>query len=134
MGTDGNCLFRSISDQLYGSVWVIAGCEDYHLQIRALCLDYIQHEQYFFENYIEGDFYQYVTRKRMDGCWGDDVELQAISELYDRPIEIFVNGSSPIKTFHEENDQKVLPIKLAYHGSCHYNSIKDENHMQDGIL
>jgi OTU domain-containing protein 5 len=73
MGTDGNCLFRSISDQLYGSNFVYLGCETYHADIRALCLDYIQHEQYFFENYIEGDFAQYVSEKRQDGEWGDDV-------------------------------------------------------------
>lgn len=70
----------------------------------------------------------------MDGCWGDDVELQAISELYNRPIEVYVNGSTPIKTFHEENELKITPIKLAYHGSCHYNSIKPEDKLDQGIL
>ena len=44
MGADGNCLFRSISDQLYGSDYQSnLGCEDFHLEIRALCLDYVQH-------------------------------------------------------------------------------------------
>lgn len=28
----------------------------------------------------------------------------------------------------------MVPIKLAYHGSCHYNSIKTEDHLNDGIL
>lgn len=31
---DGNCLFRSVSDQLYGD-------EKYHGEIRKLCMDYI---------------------------------------------------------------------------------------------
>lgn len=31
---DGNCMFRSVADQIYGD-------EDMHEQIRACCLDYM---------------------------------------------------------------------------------------------
>lgn len=37
-GGDGNCLFRSVSELLYGS-------EDHHAQIRKICMDYISYEK-----------------------------------------------------------------------------------------
>lgn len=73
----------------------------------------------------------------MLGVWGDDIELQAISELYDRPIEIFSYSIEPLKTFHENNNfnrfgsrsdsadnkNKSNKIMITYHGSSHYNSL-----------
>lgn len=38
----------------------------------------------------------------MDGVWGDDIELQALSEIYNRPIEIYAYNNEPMRTFHEE--------------------------------
>jgi OTU domain-containing protein 5 len=91
---DGNCLFRSISDQLYGD-------EKYYDDIRKLCMDYIEHEKIFFQDYVAGDIEEYIEKKRRDGEWGDDIEIQAISEIYARPIEIYAFESKPIRTFHE---------------------------------
>jgi OTU domain-containing protein 5 len=126
---DGNCMFRAISDQIYGN-------EDFHEIIREKCMDYLLIEREFFEQFIEGgknEFENYITMKRKNGVWGDDIELQAISEIYKRPIEIYSNSIKPLKTFHEnqnsflrnenENENIFLPIRLSYHGKNHYNSI-----------
>lgn len=93
---DGNCLFRAMSHQLYGD-------EEYHAQIRALCMQYIRQEQAFFQDYITEDIEQYAERKERDGIWGDDVEIQALSEIYCRPIEIYATSAKPLRTFHEDN-------------------------------
>lgn len=87
-------------------------------------MDYILEEKAFFQNYVLDDLEDYVQRKRNLGSWGDDVELQAISEIYNRPIEVYVNDDKPIRTFHEDNDGSVFPIRVSYQGSCHYDSIK----------
>lgn len=71
---------------------------------------------------------------RQDGTWGDDVEIQAISEIYSRPIEIYVFGSKPIRTFHEDNDNNIEPIRLAYVGSCHYDSIKPIDQLDKSLM
>lgn len=94
---DGNCLFRAVSDQVYGN-------ENFHMIIREKCMDYIQAEREFFEKFIEGNFDKYIEMKRKSGVWGDDVELQAISEIYNRPIEIYSGDTKPLKTFHENED------------------------------
>jgi len=132
MGRDGNCMFRAISDQVYGN-------EEYHNIIREKCMDYLLIERDFFSQFVEGgnkEFDNYIKMKRKSGVWGDDVELQAISEIYNRPIEIYSGSNKPLKTFHEnikefnlkdekeENKRvKISPIRVSYHGKEHYNSV-----------
>lgn len=121
IGDDGNCLFRAISDQIYNT-------EKYHSEIRAYCMKYIEIESDYFRNFIEGGnslekFYLYLENKKKDGVWGDDVEIQAMSEIYNRPIEIYVYSSKPIRTFHETSFNDNEPIRLSYHGKSHYNSV-----------
>ena len=132
MGRDGNCMFRAVSDQVYGN-------EEYHNIIREKCMDYLLIERDFFSQFVEGgnkEFDNYIKMKRKSGVWGDDVELQAISEIYNRPIEIYSGSNKPLKTFHEnikefnlkdekeENKRvKISPIRVSYHGKEHYNSV-----------
>lgn len=68
-------------------------------------MSYIESEREFFSQFIVGgeeNFDAYVIHKRQDGVWGDDIELQAMSEIYDRPIEIYAYRAEPMRTFHEE--------------------------------
>lgn len=48
-----------------------------------------------------------------------------MSEIYNRPIEIYAYHSEPMRTFHEEYQKVngIQPIRLSYHGREHYNSI-----------
>lgn len=61
----------------------------------------------------------------MDSVWGDDVEMQALSEIYNCAIEIYAYSKTPMRTFHEKgvNNQKNKSIRISYHGSSHYNSV-----------
>jgi len=130
MGGDGNCLFRAFADQLYGN-------QDWHDFIRKICMDYIELEKNFYKNYIIGGgarFDEYLERKRKDGVWGDDLEIQALSEIYDRSIQIYAYSGEPMRTFHEVNSNNQEPIRLSYHGSSHYNSIKKIGQENDGLL
>jgi len=120
VSADGNCLFRSISDQIYGT-------DKHNLIIREKCMDYIEKNSVFYSQYIEGGEKQmpaYIERKRKDGIWGDNMEIQALSEIYKRPIEIYVNPDKPITSFSNiSHDKRRYPIKISYHGNKHYNSI-----------
>ena len=136
---DGNCMFRAFSDQVYGS-------EKYHNVLREKCMDYLVIQKRFFQEFIEGDFDCYINEKRKDGIWGDDIELEALSEIYNRPIEIYSGSEKPLRCFHEDkklyldNTNKgiiITPIRLSYHGRKHYNSIipkkDDTNKYRDYI-
>jgi hypothetical protein len=125
---DGNCLYRAIADQIYG----IDSCFEL---VKSKCMDYLELEKDFFSQFIDGGkekFDEYILMKRMDGVWGDDIEIQALSELYNRPIEIFSHSKEPLKTFHENPDGfnrstresiSKSKIRISYHGKAHYNSL-----------
>lgn len=93
-------------------------------------MDYILNESEYFKDYIVGSDSQkvesYVARKRQNGIWGDDLEIQALSEIYNRPIEIYAYSKEPMRTFHEKFGSHE-PFRLSYHGSSHYNSIVPAN-------
>lgn len=124
---DGNCLFRAVSHQIYGT-------DDHHGIVRACCMDYMESEKEYFEPYIEGnmdDFLRYIAEKRQNAVWGDDPEIQAMCELYDRPAEIYtydrVSGARKLRTFHENSTDVQTPIRLSYYGGGHYDSITAES-------
>jgi len=128
--SDGNCLFRSISHQVYGD-------PENHAVVRAKCVDYIESEAYFFRGYIAEDFKPYCDRMRISGVWGDHVEIQAMAELYDRTIEIYAYSTEPIQRFNNSNNNnnnktkntvKRPLIRLSYHCQSHYNSVVGSDH------
>eukprot|EP01035_Chromulina_nebulosa_P020633 gene20633-26750_t len=104
---DGNCLFRSVAHQIYGD-------NELHWIVRQRCMDYME-------------------AKRLNACWGDDPEIQAICELYDRPADIWAydreNGARKLRTFHENSSRRSTrpPMRLSYYGGGHYDSIIDSN-------
>jgi OTU domain-containing protein 5 len=70
--------------------------------IREKVMDYILNENQYYKDFIEGgNVEEYVARKKINGVWGDDVEIQALSEIYNRPIEIYAYSNQPMRTFHE---------------------------------
>jgi len=115
---DGNCLFRSFSDQVYG-------CPDYHALLRDRCTKYIASERSYFEQFVAEPFEEFLARIQREGEWGDDVEIEALSEIYDCRVEIYASyGHSLMRTFHEACDAKwSQPVRLLYEGHAHYNSL-----------
>ena len=84
MADDGNCLFRSLSDQLYRD------SGDRHGEIRKDVCDFLsQNEEDFapfmvFDDEDEDatDFESYISTMRDDGEWGGNIELMAAARLY----------------------------------------------------
>ena len=127
IGEDGNCLFRSISHQLYGT-------QECHRIIRKRCCDYLELEKEYFERYVanvEGNltFSHYIRLMRKDGEWGGNMELIALTELYRRTIKVYHSGPQPDHVFGNTYsiDEKEEPIHLHYRGRNHYESLLTEN-------
>lgn len=112
-------MFRAMARQVYGTA------ED-HDRVRQELCDYMYRcaprerargpgdtitpspplppsERSHFGAYITGDFDVYVADKRGDGSWGDDLELLAAEELYDRPVEVYsaeAGSAEPLNIMH----------------------------------
>ena len=127
IGEDGNCLFRAISHQLYGT-------QEYHMIIRKRCCDYLQLERNYFEAFVgnkEGNFTlsDYIRLMRKDREWGGNMELIALTELYRKTIEVYHSGPQPDHVFgiNYSEDEKEEPIRLHYRGRNHYESLLTQN-------
>ena len=84
---NGNCLYNSISLNLYGS-------EDNYFLIKIGTLFILfQHEAYFRNIMIETvskfNFEKYIEYVAFPGSWGDELSQVAISILLDRPLYVF---------------------------------------------
>ncbi|CAN0315479.1 unnamed protein product, partial [Hapterophycus canaliculatus] len=79
---DGNCLFRSVSHQIYGDA-------DRHYSVRRACVEHMSKHEARFGVFVAENFRDYLYRIRQPGVWGDDLEIRALEELFDRPIEIY---------------------------------------------
>ncbi len=76
---DGNCLFRSFSDQVDGS-------QDTHVLMREQACKYMIAHQQFFQPFLDedqdGTFTNYVAAMRKNGEWGGHLQLQALAECF----------------------------------------------------
>jgi OTU-like cysteine protease len=140
---DGNCLFRAVSLQVYGNA-------DNHAEVRERCMDFMARNEEHYSSFVaiasedEDEavasarvdstyaFQAYLARKRKDGVHGNHAEIQAISELFNRPVEVYTpesftkeRGKKPMNIFHEEYKTSDPPIRLSYHDGNHYNAIID---------
>lgn len=119
---DGNCLFRAISHQVYGT-------PQQHVLVRNNCIDYLQINKERFTPFVasnENDFDTYLKEKRKTGVWGDHVELQALCEIYKRPLYIFSetqNGKvTVLQALNENLSATNSPFILSFLNE-HYNSL-----------
>ncbi|KAJ9177900.1 hypothetical protein P3X46_009830 [Hevea brasiliensis] len=122
---DGNCLFRAVADQVYGD------SEVYDL-IRQMCIDYMERERDHFSQFITEGFTSYCKRKRRDKVYGNNMEIQALSEMYNRPIHIYSYSTEPINIFHGSYNTDTPPLRLSYHHGNHYNSLVDPRRLAIG--
>ena len=133
MQGDGNCLFRAISLQVYGS-------EDMHCTVRKQCLDFMEAEETHFKEFVAEPYELYIARKKCDGVHGNHAEIQAASELYNRRIEVYVPPKmEPMNIFQQEEDRGSAsssdspkstssvnhPIRLLYMDGNHYDALID---------
>lgn len=112
-----------MSDQLYGD-------QEMHDEVRERCLNYISQERDHFGQFITEEFDQYVQRKRKDAVFGNNLEMHALAEMYNRPIEVYSYSTDAATVLHK--DSKSPPIRLSYHRGCHYNSVVDPKEPQVG--
>ncbi|XP_053692922.1 OTU domain-containing protein 5-A [Sabethes cyaneus] len=127
MVEDGACLFRAISLQIYGD-------QDMHEVIRQQTMDYIYQNREYFAQFVTEDIDNYVSRKRANHVHGNHIEIQAMSEMYNRSVELYCYQLEPINIFNSDQiNNGNEPLRLSYQRCSHYNAILDPYKASVGV-
>ena len=126
MHGDGSCLFRAVSDQVYGD-------QEMHDVVRENVCNYMQKNAEFFAPFVSEDFGHYLDRKRLRATPGNHLEMQAMAELYNRPFEVYEYSLAPINTFQVRTALTSPPIRVSYHRRSHYNSFRKSFEASIGV-
>jgi len=59
-------------------------------------MDYMAANPDHFAPFVAEDFVSYVRRKRHPACHGNNLEMQAMSEMYNRNIEVYCYSTGTI--------------------------------------
>ena len=76
------CCVVVLADQVYGD-------QEMHQDLRQQCMDYMMKNRDYFSHYVTEDFTAYVNRKRSEHCHGNHLEIQAMSEMFNRAIQVY---------------------------------------------
>ncbi|KAJ8563162.1 hypothetical protein K7X08_031614 [Anisodus acutangulus] len=114
---DGNCQFRSLSDQIYRST-------EHHKFVREQVVQQLKSHRELYEGYVPMVYDEYLKKMSKAGEWGDHLTLQAAADSYG--VKIFV-----ITSFKDTCYIEILPqcqksnriIFLSFWAEVHYNSI-----------
>lgn len=65
---------------------------------------------------------------------GNHIEIQAMSEMYNRPVELYCYEMTPINIYNsEQTNNGYQPLRLSYHRYSHYNAILDPYKSSVGV-
>ncbi|KIW33737.1 uncharacterized protein PV07_00563 [Cladophialophora immunda] len=150
---DGNCLFASLSDQLYGT-------PAKHPEIRASIIDHMRTYRPLFEHYVHKDdvqqrrtlrsatlatrqepedaFEEYLSLMSRSGTYGGEPELVAFCQVFDQDVTVhlpriknFDRDSILYTNEHRGDPATVPPLHICYGGDevtrAHYDSARSRD-------
>lgn len=138
---DGNCLFRALSHQLFGS-------DEHHLQLRQGLLAVIQanytvYEPYWIEHTPCGivKFDEHVKSLANAGSWGTQVELQAASDCFNVVVYVCSRNQSGIVRWekiavprhHDAIKHPTLSFMSITFATDHLELLLSSNHYQSVV-
>lgn len=136
MNPDGNCLFRSLSDQLFGDNG------DAHFDMRSSVCDFMEKNKSDFQVFLvfededdedqdeedAKDFEHYIESMRQQGEWGGNLEVVAAARLYRRTITVYSETLSAFAIDHGDSRSMGSDLLVSYHDNDHYNSVRKKLH------
>jgi len=118
---DGNCQFRALALQLHGD-------EDQHGKVRAQLVQWLGNMKERYSDFVHEPYDDYLRRMASDGEWGDNVTLQAASDMLCRDIHILNDqpGGERISVHPAEKADADMekPLWLAFLAELHYDSVE----------
>lgn len=121
MADDGNCQFRAVSHELYGT-------QDHHLRVRAGAVAYLRAHEADFAPFVgtSADFEAYLRRMTQSKQWGDELTLQGACGAFSVDMHVITTET---EHFHLEyacpvaGANKPRKLFLSYISPIHYNVV-----------
>ncbi|TPX47480.1 hypothetical protein SeMB42_g03304 [Synchytrium endobioticum] len=133
MNGDGNCLFSSLSDQVFGN-------PSQHSYIRTRVVQHIGSHRAQYEPFValeeDGGFDAHVDRMGRAGCYGGNAELVAFARDFN--AEVFVHqANAPVWIIvpdagDRDGQAGRIRVHVAYHSWEHYSSVRNMDGPMDG--
>ncbi|KAL0136729.1 hypothetical protein V8B55DRAFT_1542033 [Mucor lusitanicus] len=125
---DGNCLFRSLSDQYHGH-------DGNHKAVRQEVCQYLRENEETYKFFVEDDqsFEHHVECMSQDATFGGNMELAAFAKLKKVDIKVYQPGMIYVINGVDDEDEKIedeeeeprQTLHIAYHSWEHYSSVRN---------
>jgi len=117
--SDGNCQFRAVSQQLYGS-------QAHHMFVRSQAVAYMNERKEEFACFFPGSaFERYLTKMGRDREWGDELTLRAICNALGVVVHVITSNDDNWYLKYEPDEQRTAKqIFLGYVAPAHYNAFE----------
>lgn len=121
---DGNCQFRALSYQLFGT-------EAKHANVRASVVRHMRINASFFSMFFEGpEFEAYLKDMAQNATWGDELTLRAAVEAFYINMHVITSSETywylvyePETTVNPVSGSRKKDIYLAYISPVHYSAM-----------
>ncbi|GAX75657.1 hypothetical protein CEUSTIGMA_g3101.t1 [Chlamydomonas eustigma] len=115
---DGNCQFRALSNELYGT-------QEDHVKVRGDVVQYIKDHADDFSPFLDEDFNAYVKAMSKSGTWGDELTLRAACEMFGVIIRCITSEESNWYISYQPEQHRIArELFLAYISPIHYNTVR----------
>ena len=120
---DGNCFFRSVSHQPYGT-------ERHHPQIRALAIQHlINCPEHFIEYNTNQSWAQYLHSMSQLGTWADNIIIQAVANTKHLRIHVIESAqnfseATVVSSIYNQQGGNLRDIYIGHLDELHYVSTK----------
>jgi len=119
MEDDGNCQFRALSQELFGT-------QRWHGEVRKHATAYMRKRPHDFSIYFEGEsaWQKYVRDMAVNGTWGDELTLRAVADALRVKIHVLTSDEENWYLQYEPAAHShVRELFLAYISPIHYNTL-----------
>mmetsp|Transcript_17504 Transcript_17504/g.38147 ORF Transcript_17504/g.38147 Transcript_17504/m.38147 type:complete len:288 (+) Transcript_17504:263-1126(+) len=119
MGDDGNCQFRSCSQQLYGT-------QDHYQRVRQKVVDHMHANSDTYSIYFETEqeWEQYISNMAKDRTWGDELTLHALTDAYGTVVHVIQSTEKNwYLVYHPKKRKTRRQVFVTYLSPVHYNAL-----------
>ena len=119
MPGDGNCLFRSLSDQLYND-----NGANHKIVRKKVCKHLSRNTESIREFFKDSvNISKYIEKMREDKVWGGNPEIAAAAKYFGRTITIFQDRYPNSRISIGDSIRNEPPLMVVYTGGNHYDSV-----------